>query len=174
MSLEPEFAMTESRTATADASGPNAARAEWMGLLARASDTQLEAAWANFAEDLGGNAYSVLRAPEKGLVMVRGRAGGDGAPFNLGEMAVTRCSVRLIDGTVGHAYVAGRSERHAELAAVFDGLMQTSDWSGRVAEQVLLPIRATLAAARAQTAAKTAATKVEFFTMVREQGVGTE
>jgi alpha-D-ribose 1-methylphosphonate 5-triphosphate synthase subunit PhnG len=29
--------------------------------------------------------HEVLREPENGLVMVRGRIGGDGAPFNLGE-----------------------------------------------------------------------------------------
>ena len=32
--------------------------------------------------------------------MVRGRVGGTGAPFNLGEMSVTRCSVRLADGSL--------------------------------------------------------------------------
>ena len=56
--------------------------------------------------------------------MARGRPGGDGAPFNLGEMTVTRCTVRLEDGTVGHAYVAGRDMRQAELAAVLDAVLQ--------------------------------------------------
>src|SRR3712207_2663045 len=65
-----------------------------------------------------------LRGPETGLVMVRGRQGGDGAPFNLGEMTVTRCTVRLEDGAVGHAYVAGRDARRAELAATLDGALQ--------------------------------------------------
>ena len=35
-------------------------------------------------------------------------AGGGGAAFNLGEMTVTRCTVRTETGFVGHAYVAGR------------------------------------------------------------------
>ncbi len=65
-----------------------------------------------------------MRGPEGGLVMVRGRAGGGGAPFNLGEMTVTRCTVRLGSGLVGHAYVAGREPRRAELAALVDALMQ--------------------------------------------------
>ena len=43
-----------------------------------------------------------LRPPETGLVMVRGRMGGSGGKFNLGEVAVTRCAVRLDGGTVGH------------------------------------------------------------------------
>ncbi len=71
--------------------------------------------------------YTVLRGPESGLVMVRGRAGGGGAPFNLGEMTVTRCTVRTESGLVGHAYIAGRDERRAELAALADALMQDPD-----------------------------------------------
>lgn len=157
--------------------GPPMERAEWMGLFARASERELEDAWQALALELpdgGAGTYDFLRAPEQGLVMVRGRAGGDGNAFNLGEMTVTRCAVRLADGTVGHGYVSGRSARHAELAAVFDGLLQTDEWAGTVADRVVLPIKSAQAMAKAAQAAKTAATKVEFFTMVREQGVGQE
>ena len=59
-----------------------------------------------------------LRRPETGLVMLRGRAGGTGQAFNLGEASVTRCSVRLSDGQVGTGYVLGRDQRKAELVAV--------------------------------------------------------
>lgn len=167
--------MTETQKAnTSAASGPTRARAEWMGVLARAPESRLQAAWDELSASHGDVSYSLLRAPEKGLVMVRGRAGGDGQAFNLGEMTVTRCSVRLTDGTVGHGYVTGRSARHAELIAVFDGLLQTPAYADAVAERVLAPVKALLAVARAQTAAKTAATKVEFFTMVREQGASQE
>ncbi|HBC08683.1 MAG TPA: phosphonate C-P lyase system protein PhnG [Rhodospirillaceae bacterium] len=154
--------------ASDQAIGPDG-RAEWMGLLARASEADLEAAWRAQVPELAVLEYDVLRAPQQGLVMVRGRAGGDGQAFNLGEMAVTRCSLRLADGTVGHGYVAGRSARHAELAALFDGLLQTDAWSDRIREHVIAPLRASCAMARARAAAKTAATKVEFFTLVREQ-----
>ncbi len=146
------------------------ARGAWMGVLARADVSEMEAAWQELTSQGAPSTYDHLRAPERGLVMVRGRAGGDGAAFNLGEMSVTRCSVRLPDGTVGHGYVAGRSTRHAELAALFDGLLQTADWSDRVAARVIAPTQAKLAAERLRTASKTAATRVEFFTMVREQG----
>lgn len=149
-------------------------RAEWMGLLARAQVADLEAAWRALEPDLAAIGYDLLRAPQQGLAMVRGRAGGDGQAFNLGEMTVTRCSVRLADGTVGHGYVAGRSARHAELAALFDGLLQTETWTGRITERVIAPLRASLAMARARVAAKTAATRVEFFTLVREQSEGPE
>src|SRR5262249_57217899 len=88
---------------------------------AAAGPRGLEAAW----ERLDSRpAYTHIRKPEVGLVVVRGRAGGSGMRFNLGELPVTRCSVRLDDGTVGHAYVGGRDTRHAELAAVFDALLQ--------------------------------------------------
>ena len=167
--------MTETpKTNTPAVSDRSRARAEWMGVLARAPESQLEAVWGDLSADHGEMTYSLLRGPEKGLVMVRGRASGDGQAFNLGEMTMTRCSVRLADGTVGHGYVAGRSVRHAELAAVFDGMMQIPSWAEYVTARLLAPVKASLAVARAQAAAKTAATKVEFFTMVREQGAPQE
>lgn len=116
-------------------------RAEWMGLLARASEAELEAAWRALVPDQPAMAYDILRAPQQGLTMVRGRAGGDGQAFNLGEMTVTRCSVGLADGTVGHGYVAGRSARQAELAALFDALLQTDTWADRVMACVIAPLR---------------------------------
>lgn len=110
-----------------------------------------------------------LRRPEVGLSMVRARTGGTGAQFNLGEMTLTRCAMRLPSGTMGVAYVAGRSLRHAELAATFDALLQT-DAHARVAELVLAPLDAVLAAERAAAHAAARATRVEFVTMVRGEG----
>src|ERR1700761_5200842 len=88
-------------------------RRRWMAILARAPAEQLEA----LLDALGERpSYTVLRAPEGGLVMVRGRIGGGGAAFNLGEMTVTRCAVCIESGPIGHAYVAGCEPRRAELA----------------------------------------------------------
>ena len=95
------------------------ARKEWMSELAKAPAARLAALMADLP------AHSVLRPPEVGAVMLRGRIGGTGQPFNLGEMTVTRTSVRLGDGTVGHAWVQGRDKAHATRAAVVDALMQT-------------------------------------------------
>jgi len=108
-----------------------------------------------------------LRGPETGLVMVRGRAGGDGASFNMGEMTVTRCTVRLDDGTLGHAYVAGRDARQAELAALVDALMQDAARQNAVTQVVIDPLHAAQAARRATEARRAAATRVEFFTMTQ-------
>jgi alpha-D-ribose 1-methylphosphonate 5-triphosphate synthase subunit PhnG len=110
--------------------------------------------------------YEWLRRPETGLAMVRARAGGTGRQFNLGEMSVTRCAVRLGTGQMGVAYVAGRNARHAEWAAVFDALMQTQE-NEKVRQAVLRPIELALAEKLAQTEAQAQATKVEFMTMVR-------
>jgi alpha-D-ribose 1-methylphosphonate 5-triphosphate synthase subunit PhnG len=101
--------------------------------------------------------------------MVQGRTGGVGALFNLGEMTTTRASVELMgnaSGAVGHAYVQGRSKDHALRAALLDALMQT-DQAAQIEAQVLAPLRAEEQARRAARAAHAAATKVEFFTLVR-------
>ena len=98
--------------------------------------------------------------------MVGGRAGGVGQVFNLGEMTVTRCALKLEDGTVGHAYIQGRRKEDAEAAALVDALMQTAR-APDVRSQVLEPLRSEVDQAKAARAAKAAATKVDFFTMVR-------
>ena len=135
-------------------------RKAWMGLLARAKPARL----ADLLPEIP--AHDLLRAPEIGAVMVRGRIGGTGQPFNLGEMTVTRCALRLASGAVGHAHVQGRDKGHAMRAAVVDALMQTDQAEAwRVA--VLTPLQAEEVARRANRTAKAAATKVEFFTLVR-------
>ncbi|RVD15472.1 phosphonate C-P lyase system protein PhnG, partial [Mesorhizobium sp. M7A.F.Ca.ET.027.02.1.1] len=66
----------------------------------------------------------LLRGPETGLVTLRGRIGGGGAPFNVGEATVTRATVRLPSGQVGHCYALGRDKQKAKLAAIADALWQ--------------------------------------------------
>jgi alpha-D-ribose 1-methylphosphonate 5-triphosphate synthase subunit PhnG len=108
----------------------------------------------------------VLRAPEIGTVMVRGRAGALGAPFNLGEMTVTRCALRVADGTVGMAHVQGRDPDHARRAAIADALLQ----GPRAAElhaAVLDPLARAEADRRKRRADRAQTTRVEFFTLVR-------
>jgi alpha-D-ribose 1-methylphosphonate 5-triphosphate synthase subunit PhnG len=136
------------------------ARREWISTLAKSPPTELQRLIAELP------AHDLLRPAEVGAVMVRGRTGGTGAPFNLGEMSVTRCSVRLADGTVGHAWVQGRDKDHARRAAVVDALMQT-DAARDIQRQVLAPLAEAARLKRAARAEKAAGTKVEFFTMVR-------
>jgi alpha-D-ribose 1-methylphosphonate 5-triphosphate synthase subunit PhnG len=145
----------------ADASA--AARRHRMAVLARASLPDLERALAA-AGPLPP--WERLRGPETGMVMVRGRMGGTGRAFNLGEMTVTRCAVRLADGRVGHAYLAGRDSRRAELAAVLDA----AALDRRVAEALAAAIEGMARsqhAARLDRSRRAAATQVSFFGMVR-------
>lgn len=142
---------------------PTRDRKAWMEVLAKADAAALSQAVA----DLGAEpSVTWLRAPEIGAVMVRGRQGGTGAPFNLGEMSVTRCTLRLDDGTVGHAYVPGRDQSKARHAAICDALMQ-GPRAAEVGTKVIAPLARAQAEARASYAAKAQATKVDFFTLVR-------
>ncbi len=141
----------------------NNPRKAWMGLLAKAPDGRvaklLDAA-------IQRPAFTWLRAPEVGSTMVRARMGGTGAPFNLGEITVTRCALMLEAGEIGHAYIQGRRKADAEAAALVDALMQTQA-AKLLRASVLEPLEAEMTAAKAVRASKAAATKVDFFTMVR-------
>ncbi|MFM8616471.1 MAG: phosphonate C-P lyase system protein PhnG [Alphaproteobacteria bacterium] len=144
-----------------DTPSPQAARQKWMAVLARASEQELAdglAALPTLPE------AEVLRAPETGLVMVRGRAGGDGDAFNLGEMTVTRCAIRL-GAHIGHAYIAGRNHAKARLAALLDAALQDTTRHDAVMQAVVEPLAAAQQEARAVEARKAAATRVDFFTM---------
>ncbi|MDT6960913.1 phosphonate C-P lyase system protein PhnG [Cupriavidus sp. SZY C1] len=157
------------------ADAANAARAAWLRVLALAQSDALDAACARLFAAAPAPGYRLLRKPESGMAMVRARAGGTGAQFNLGEMSVTRCAVVLDtpdtpDGqpaTAGMAYVQGRGQRHAEQAALLDALLQRPDWHQRVQDAVIAPLAQAMANRAARQAATAAQTRVEFFTMAR-------
>ena len=143
--------------------GEQEQRQRWLAVLARAATDRLEACWAEAERP----AMTLLRQPEIGLVMARGRAGGTGQRFNLGEITVTRCAVKSAEGHVGHGYAVGRDKRKAELVASFDALLQAPSRRAALLERVVEPLAGAQAEARAAHARKAAATRVEFFTMVR-------
>lgn len=154
-------------------------RAQWMALLARAPLGLLESA----LQDDARRPARWLRAPETGLMMVQGRAGGTGERFNLGEVTVTRCALRVEalskgadadDATVGVAYVLGRSHRQVQLAALADALLQDPARQTVLDAQLLEPIRSHLRGAQATRQARAASTKVDFFTVARESGADTD
>ena len=111
-------------------------------------------------------AHRTVRMPEIGLVMLRGRTGGDGAPFNLGEATVTRATIRLESGETGFACLLGRAPEKAEMAALMDALMQRPEFDAPI-EDALLPLRERLAQEVSEKTGRTAATRVNFFTLVR-------
>jgi alpha-D-ribose 1-methylphosphonate 5-triphosphate synthase subunit PhnG len=139
------------------------ARRQVMAAAARATLAELETA----VTALGSPVHQLIRAPEIGLAMVRGRIGGDGSPFNIGEATVTRAAVRLETGEFGLSYLLGRDPDRARCAAILDALVQRGD---AVHAQFVEPVSRRLAAEDATVAARTAATRVEFFTMVRGDG----
>lgn len=135
-----------------------------MATLAQASGDDIARLW----NEAGLTSEAeLLRGPETGLVTVRGRIGGGGAPFNVGEATVTRATVRLPSGQVGHSYTLGRDRKKAKLAAIADALWQDPAQRQTVETALVAPLRAAQGEAREKRRAETAATKVDFFTMVR-------
>jgi alpha-D-ribose 1-methylphosphonate 5-triphosphate synthase subunit PhnG len=141
-----------------------ALRRRAMAAFAEATPAELAAALGD--EPCAADAVD-LRPPEAGLVMIRGRVGGDGAAFNLGEATVARAAVRLRDGSVGHAYRLGRDVAAARLAAIADALWQRPDTRLRIERDLVGPVERRRAAADAERSRRAAATRVDFFTMVR-------
>ncbi len=156
--------------AAPDAAAPGPAiraRQAWLAVLAKAPRDELEAL---APDSLHSLTWRYLRPPEVGMIMLRGRAGGDGAPFNLGETTVTRCALELEQRgqtLVGHGYVLGRDKRHAQLVALLDALLQDPDERDALDTQVVAPLAAMQDARRRRQARKASATKVNFFTLVR-------
>ena len=140
----------------------DAERQRVMAALAAAPTRALAQIWDAWADK---PQTQRVRGPETGLVMVRGRTGGGGSPFNLGEATVTRATVRLSSGEIGHSYALGRDGEKAVVAATLDALWQTGARQ-RVMDAVVALEQAAVEADE-QRRAETAATRVNFFTMVR-------
>ena len=150
----------------ADENGGQARRKAVMAVLAHS-------ATADIAGRLGMvalPAHEDLREPENGLVMVRGRVGGDGAPFNLGEATISRAAVRLSTGEVGFGYTLGRDREKAMLIALCDAMVQSDEHADAIETQVVAPLRVAMIERRNRKVAEAAATRVDFYTLVRGEG----
>ena len=133
-----------------------------LDVLAAAPARELAAVWDAWPDK---PAFTKVRGPEVGLVMVRGRAGGGGAPFNMGEASVSRASVRIVTGQLGHGYCLGRDLAKAEVIAVIDALFQRAP--DAVEAEIIAPLQALARRNEQQRRDEAAATRVDFFTMVR-------
>ena len=151
---------------------PTQARRRSLSVLARSPLDELERQLDTALAAMPAPAHRFFRKPETGLSMVRARAGGSGEKFNLGEMTVTRCAIRLAGGETGIGYVQGRSARHAELVALADALLQNDTYRDTVAMKVIDPLERELDRRAASAAERAASTRVEFFTLVRDAGAG--
>ena len=150
----------------ADESGGQGRRKAVMVVLAHSATADI----AGRLGTVGLPAYEDLREPENGLVMVRGRVGGDGAPFNLGEATVSRAAVRLSSGEVGFGYALGRDREKARLIALCDAMVQSVELAAVIEAQVVAPLRAAMIEKRNRKSAEAAATRVDFYTLVRGEG----
>ena len=159
------MSVADSQVVDKDAPEPGRAqRRAAMAVLAQAQADEIEHGLARVGH---GVDFTELRPAEIGLVMLRGRIGGDGAPFNVGEATVTRAAVQLASGETGFGYVLGRDRRKAGLAALCDALWQAEGYRQRVEQHILAPLRRKQQERRATARAQTAATRVDFFTLVR-------
>lgn len=147
-------------------------RKAWLELLCTSHPENLK----NLMDPIAQPAFQWLRKPQIGLYMVRGRMGGDGNPFNLGEVSVTRCVLRVdsggTDGIVGLGYTLGRKPAHAALCAMADAMLQNADTASTIRNQVLAPLELGRTKAAQQAHAHAQATRVEFYSVARESGIG--
>lgn len=142
-------------------------RQRWLATLSQAPAPLLlaqAAAWSTWPT-------VVLRPVETGLVMLRGRIGGGGDRFNLGEATVTRYVLRCAgepSSTVGVGYVLGRQPDRAKAVALFDGLLQQAAHQQRLLRELIAPLAEELARNQVAAAARTAASRVRFATLQAE------
>ena len=135
----------------------------WMSLLATSNQSDLLNLWEQ--KKIRVN-YIWLRTPEIGSIMAQGRMGVTGDKFNIGEVTITRCSLKLNCGTIGHSYVQGRSKKKAEISALCDALMQTK-MSKEINKNIIIPLEKIKKDNKDKILSKAEATKVDFFTLVR-------
>src|SRR6478752_248881 len=143
--------MMASDESQGSASAGQARRKAVMAVLAQADAADISGR----LETIALPAHEDLREPENGLVMVRGRVGGDGAPFNLGEATVSRAAVRLPTGEVGFGYTLGRDRRKAKLIALCDAMVQSDEFAAAVEAGVVAPLRAAMIEKRNRKSAET-------------------
>ncbi len=135
----------------------------WMSLLATSNQSDLLNLWEQKKIKVN---YVWLRTPEIGSIMAQGRMGVTGDKFNIGEVTITRCSLKLNCGTIGHSYVQGRSKKKAEISALCDALMQTK-MSKEINKNIIIPLEKIKKDNKRKILSKAEATKVDFFTLVR-------
>jgi len=142
-------------------------RAEWLAVLAHAPRELLK----RHVESLPPLQFEVLRAPEIGLAMLRGRIGNKGDRFNVGEATITRCVVRHRDGettSVGIGYILGRDPERVDWIARMDALLQHPRWHDALQADVMAPLAAESARLRASEQSATATSRVHFFNLQPE------
>ena len=146
--------------------GKTSKRQYWMSVLSRADVDALER---HLVENNDLPSFDFLRKPETGLIMMRARAGGSGQRFNFAEATMTRCSVSVEGGYVGHGYVLGRNKRHAEIAALLDAILQSETEKHGSHWQFIRSLASQQEDLHRSRSRKVASTKVNFLTLEQEE-----
>ena len=149
---------------TSQTSQAEQGRKTLLSVLAKSKLNDIKTYWQDTLEN---QSYQTIRPPQTGMVMAVARAGSSGEPFNLGEVSVTRCAIRLDSGETGVGYVTGSNKDHALHIAVIDALAQVKDQQQPLQCEVIKPLQEKLQRLKMQQQEKADATKVDFFTMVR-------
>ncbi len=139
-------------------------RQQLISVLAKSSLQDIKQCWDHSIDEYE---YSTLRQPQTGMVMAVARTEAKGEPFNLGEVSVTRCALRLNNGETGIGYVMGSNKEHALYVAILDAIAQQPNQYEAINSTVVQPLQQKLLQAHQKQQQKTDTTRVDFFTMVR-------
>ena len=139
-------------------------RQHWMSVMAKSNSKTLIVLSDTYVTQQD---FETIRPAEVGLTQVRGRMGGTGSQFNVGDMTITRCVVRSDQGHYGHSYIIGRNKDHATRAAQLDAMLQDQAHQKTMIEHIIQPLEHVLDQQQAEKAKDVAQTKVNFFTLVR-------
>lgn len=127
-------------------------------ILARADSATLSP----IAEEVLRTAkVDVLKKPETSLVMLRALDSITGDPFNMGEVLVTECEVRL-GNHVGYSLIMGEEPERALAAAIIDAALESGRASAPSIEGKLWQEEQRLRTERRQENALIGRTRVNF------------
>lgn len=138
-------------------------RQEWISLLGSADPVWLEKQ--NTCLNLDLEPVFIVK-PETGMIMMQARQDGSGPRFNLGEVTVSRCILKL-GTTMGYSMVMGSNLRHAQLAALFDALLQKPEQGLNLQNNLVPKLRQIRDQKRREYKEDIETSKVEFFTLKR-------
>lgn len=135
-----------------------------LSVLAKAPFSNMLEYWKGISVDA---TFNFLKKPEVGMAMVRAQAGGGGENFNMGEMTITRCVVRLDSAEIGYGIVVGRSKQKSELVALIDACWQKKSLKEIIEDKIIKPLYHIQVCKEKNISDNTESSKVNFFTMVR-------
>lgn len=139
-------------------------RQNLLSTLAKSSLKDIQSYWPHSPNDYQ---FNTIRPPQTGMVMAVARTETTGEPFNLGEVSVTRCALRLESGETGFGYSMGSDTEQVLHIALIDALAQVDDNFDTLSAEVINPLKQKIADRQKRQKALTDTTKVDFLTITR-------